>query len=103
MTNELRTQIRELLAEIVVLRQQVAQLTASAEEASSAKSIIGIAGDLRTHVVELVNYGRMCRDAMRSLETLIQHLRACSDPEAKAIGNSLDAMFRSVPPPQALR
>jgi len=103
MTTELRDQARQLLSEVAALRQQIAELTRDALEAADAKKLVGVPGDLRTHVVELVNYGRSCRDTLRTLETMIQHLRACSDPEAKAIGNSLDAMFRSVPVPQSLR
>lgn len=102
MSTELREQNRKLMEEIVSLRHQVGANVVHVEELNNIRRLLGVSDDLLVHAAELLNYARSCRDSFRSLETMIQHLRGLSDPEARAIGNSLDATFRSVQPPRIL-
>lgn len=51
---------------------------------------------------ELLNYGTAARRMQAEFADLVRMLQNSKDPESKAIGNSMDALFRSTPVPSVL-
>lgn len=100
MTEELRKRVEEL-------QQQVRLLTSEQIRTetilSSIRQSLGIETGIALAVAELVNYGIASRAVHQQLAPTIAHLRAAqSVEEARAIGNSLEALFRAAKVPQVL-
>lgn len=79
-----------------------AALIAAEGQLTALRSIIKPVRDLPSDVAELVNYATQCRAVLTQFPVVIDQLRAHQAPDVRAIGNSLDSLFRSVQVPAVL-
>lgn len=93
--------------EIVSLQRQLQDAIAAKTKAEAdltvLRSILGGNRSLTADVTALLNYGVQCKRLQAQFADQIAHLRAVTElNEARAIGNSMDALFRSAPVPEVL-
>jgi hypothetical protein len=93
--------------QIVILQRQLqdalAAKTKAEADATVLRSILGGDRPLASDVTALLNYGVQCKRLQAQFLDQIAQLRAIDNvTEARAIGNSMDALFRSAPVPEVL-
>lgn len=97
---DLYKQVGELQRQIQFLTSEKVKMEA---ELASLRRTLGVPSGLSAVVAELMNYAVSAKATQTQLAPTIAHLRAVQTiEEARAIGNSLDALFRATPVPQVL-
>jgi hypothetical protein len=85
------------------LQEAIAAKTRAESDATVLRSILGGNRPVTADVTALLNYGVQCKRLLAQFADQIAQLRAVdSVNEARAIGNSMDALFRSAPVPEVL-
>jgi hypothetical protein len=85
------------------LQEAVTARTKAEADATVLRSLLGGSRPLTSDVTALLNYGVQCKRLQAQFLDLIAQLRAVDNVnEARAIGNSMDALFRSAPVPEVL-
>lgn len=100
MTDDLRKRCDELQQQVRLLTSEQARAEAVL---ASLRQTLGVKTGIALAVAELMNYAVASRAIHQQLAPTIEHLRgAQSVEEARAIGNSLEALFRAAQVPQVL-
>lgn len=97
------SETREML---IRTRNELARVTADRTRIETTlvalRSVLNPRGDLAVEVSELLTYAVQCRNVQARFVEMVAQLRAVPHPEAAAIGNSMDALFRSAPVPDVV-
>lgn len=100
MTQDLRATVQDLQRKLATVE---ATLARERVELTTVRAVLGpLSVSTGTAVQELLNYALAARRVQSALVDSIKMLQASQDPEAKALGNSMDALFRTTPVPQVL-
>lgn len=94
------TRPRSVADDMAALR---AEKTRIEGQLAAISSIVRPVTDLAKDVAEVMNYAARCRSVLDQFPVVIDQLRAHAAPDVRAIGNSLDALFRSVPVPAVMQ
>lgn len=100
MTQDLRPTVQDLQRRLAVAEAALIRERADLE---TVRAVLGpLTTPLSVAVQELLNYAVSSRRAQAEFADLVRMLQSSRDAEAKAIGNSMDALFRTTPIPQVL-
>lgn len=85
------------------LQEAIAAKTKAEADVTVLRSILGGNRPVTNDVTALLNYGTQCKRMQAQFADQIAQLRAVDTVnEARAIGNSMDALFRAAPVPEVL-
>ena len=85
------------------LQAEIAKRTRAESEVTALRAVLQTSRPIAVAVAELLTFGTQARDAQAQLAVMIAHLRAATSlDEARAVGNSMEALFRATPVPAAL-
>lgn len=100
MTDDFRKRSEELQQQVRLLTSEQAKAEAIL---TSLRQTLGVKTGIALAVADLMNYAIASRSIQQQLASTIAHLRAVQTvEEARAIGNSLEALFRAARVPQVL-
>lgn len=101
-----RTQLsqvrRQLESAQVSLTAATSKLSKVESELSTIRDVVRPTGRLIDDVSAVVSYARVAASVEHRVTESIATLRVSSDLEARAIGNSLEALFRAVQVPEVI-
>jgi len=99
-TPDMRQQIIDLQKQLAAVESE---RTRAIAELAVLRAVLVQSSSLAEDVTALLNYAVQARQVQASFADLVAQLRAVgSVAEAKAIGNSVDALFRTTPVPAVL-